>query len=193
MFIQTQNTPNPQSLMFLPGKTVIEVRYGKSSAFRTPLRIRACMHDTQNGTKEFTNARAAMSSPLAKRLFAIDGVTSVFLMSESITVTKKVRERQRCPECWRGGDLLPQLISSRIHIPGLSLPSTQDDDAVSWAVLKPDVFAAIMDHFSSGDPVLLDEETLSKSDTAIHPEDDEVRAPSRLAEVSLRLQADECL
>ena len=52
-----------------------------------------------------------------------------------------------------------------LHIP---------QDEPSWAVLKPDVFAAIMDHFSSGDPLILDDESLAKSDTAIHPEDDEV-------------------
>lgn len=47
----------------------------------------------QNGSREFPNARAAMSSPLAKRLFAIDGVTGVFFGSEFITVTKKVSKR----------------------------------------------------------------------------------------------------
>ncbi|GAX84804.1 hypothetical protein CEUSTIGMA_g12225.t1 [Chlamydomonas eustigma] len=115
MFIQTQSTPNPQSLMFLPGRSVSEA-----------------------GSREFPNARAAMSSPLAKRLFAIDGVTGIYFGSEFITVTKR--------------------------------------DEPSWAVLKPDVFAAIMDHFSSGEPLILDEEALAKSDTAIHPEDDEVVA-----------------
>lgn len=50
MFIQTQSTPNPASLMFYPGKSVMET-----------------------GSADFPNARAAMSSPLAKALFAIDG------------------------------------------------------------------------------------------------------------------------
>lgn len=50
MFIQTQATPNPMSLMFCPGKPVMET----SSA-------------------DFPNARAAMSSPLAKALFGVDG------------------------------------------------------------------------------------------------------------------------
>lgn len=48
----------------------------------------------------------------------------------------------------------------------------QDD--VQWAVLKPLVFAAIMDHYGSGEPVLSDEATLAASDTAIHEDDDEV-------------------
>lgn len=115
MFIQTQPTPNPQSLMFVPGKTVMEA-----------------------GTYEFANARAAMVSPLAKRLFSIDGVTGVFLGSDFITVTKQ--------------------------------------EAYTWQVLKPDVFAAIMDHFASGEPIFTDADTLAHSDTAIHPDDDEVVA-----------------
>lgn len=55
MFIQTQSTPNPQSLMFYPGKPVMEV-----------------------GSSDFPNARTAMTSPLAKALFAIDGVLCLF-------------------------------------------------------------------------------------------------------------------
>lgn len=66
MFIQTEATPNPSTLKFLPGKVVLE-----------------------NGTAEFldeTEARAA--SPLAARLFAIPGVKGVFLGYDFITVTK---------------------------------------------------------------------------------------------------------
>lgn len=46
----------------------------------------------------------------------------------------------------------------------------------TWAVLKPGVFAAIMDHYASGEPLFTDKQTLEASDTAIRPEDDEVRA-----------------
>lgn len=116
MFIRTQSTPNPQSLMFLPGRPVLG----------------------EGGSKEFPNARAGMSSPLAKRIFKIDGVTAVYFGSEFVTV------------------------------------SVTDD--ASWAVLKPDIFAAIMDHFSSGDPVISEAEELARSDTAIHEDDDEVVA-----------------
>ena len=66
MFIQTEATPNPSTLKFLPGKVVLET-----------------------GTAEFrdeTEARAA--SPLAARLFAVPGVKSVFLGYDFITVTK---------------------------------------------------------------------------------------------------------
>lgn len=50
MFIQTQSTPNPMSLMFYPGKPVMEV-----------------------GSADFPNARTSMNSPLARALFGIDG------------------------------------------------------------------------------------------------------------------------
>ena len=66
MFIQTQPTPNPTSLMFLPGKPVLETGSGRN--FSTP--------------------REAMKSPLAKRLFLIDGVTQVFFGPDFVTVTK---------------------------------------------------------------------------------------------------------
>ena len=51
LFIQTQSTPNPASLMFLPGRPVLGA----------------------GGSADFASPRAAMASPLAKRLFAIDG------------------------------------------------------------------------------------------------------------------------
>lgn len=50
MFIQTQSTPNPSSLMFYPGKSVMEV-----------------------GSSDFPNARSAMNSPLANALYGLDG------------------------------------------------------------------------------------------------------------------------
>lgn len=65
LFIQTENTPNPESLKFLPGKPVLE-----------------------SGTAEFRSFRDAQASPLAKRLFQIDGVKSVFFAQDFITITK---------------------------------------------------------------------------------------------------------
>ncbi|MBF0248641.1 MAG: NifU family protein [Alphaproteobacteria bacterium] len=66
MFIQTEATPNPATLKFLPGTQVMGSR----------------------GTANFTDAATASASPLAARLFGIDGVDSVFLGAEFITVTK---------------------------------------------------------------------------------------------------------
>jgi len=66
MFIQTQDTPNPNSLKFLPGRTVLEA----------------------GGTLDFPTVATAQHSPLAKLLFRIPGVKSVFLATDFITVTK---------------------------------------------------------------------------------------------------------
>ena len=65
MFIQTEATPNPATLKFIPGRTVLD-----------------------SGTMEFSSPESAARSPLAERLFAQPGVTGVFLGSDFITVTK---------------------------------------------------------------------------------------------------------
>ena len=65
MFIQTESTPNPATLKFLPGQTVLEV-----------------------GTADFPTADAAEKSPLAHRVFAVSGVTGVFFGNDFVTVTK---------------------------------------------------------------------------------------------------------
>ena len=69
MFIQTEATPNPATLKFLPGREVLGDRVAD---FRTP--------------------EEAAHSPLAQRLFAIDGVKGVFLGSDFISVTKDGRD-----------------------------------------------------------------------------------------------------
>lgn len=65
MFIQTEQTPNPATLKFLPGREVMS-----------------------SGTANFPSAETAGRSPLAERLFQIEGVSGVFLGSDFITVTK---------------------------------------------------------------------------------------------------------
>lgn len=115
MFIQTQSTPNPLSLMFSPGKPVMEV-----------------------GSADVPNARTAMGSPLAKALFGIDGVARVYFGSDYITVTKL--------------------------------------EEASWDVLKPEIFAAIMDFYSSGQPLFLDSNVGASKDTTITEDDDETVA-----------------
>lgn len=52
---------------------------------------------------------------------------------------------------------------------------TKSDDA-SWDLLKPEIFAAIMDFFSSGKPLIMDSNTLASVDTAIHEDDSETVA-----------------
>ncbi|MDH5798128.1 MAG: NifU family protein [Paracoccaceae bacterium] len=65
MFIQTESTPNPATLKFLPGQSVLET-----------------------GTADFPAADAAGNSPLAQRIFAVSGVNGVFLGNDFVTVTK---------------------------------------------------------------------------------------------------------
>ncbi|KAK0535859.1 NifU-like protein 4, mitochondrial [Tilletia horrida] len=89
MFIQTETTPNEDSLKFLPGQRVME-----------------------NGTAEFLDNRSSMTSPLAKRLFNIAGVRGVFYGPDFVTVSKHTD--------------------------------------VPWSTLKPEVFATLMEFFSSG-------------------------------------------
>eukprot|EP00887_Chlorella_sp_A99_P004190 scaffold23.g4190.t1 len=113
VFIQTQPTPNPSSLIFVPGKPVAE----------------------GGGTRAFDSAREAMASPLAKRLFQIDGVTKVFFGSDFVTVTKS--------------------------------------EDYAWSVLKPDVFAAIMDHYTSGEPLFYDAAEAGAAEHLISEHDDE--------------------
>ncbi len=71
MFIQTEPTPNPATLKFIPGKSVLA-----------------------DGTADYRDLDEAESSPLARRLFAIDGVRGVFLGSDFISVTKGPGEWQ---------------------------------------------------------------------------------------------------
>lgn len=113
MFIQTQDTPNPNSLKFLPGVKVLE----------------------PGQTKDFPNATDAYCSPLAKMLFRIDGVKSVFFGPDFITITKA-------------------------------------DEDVEWKLLKPEIFAVIMDFFATGLPTLTDEQPAA--DTQISEDDSEI-------------------
>lgn len=115
MFIQTEQTPNPASLKFLPGCPVMTV-----------------------GTANFTSERAAHASPLAERLFSLPEVTGVFLGADFITVTK--------------------------------------DEQGDWYRLKPAILAIIMEHFTAGRPVLLDEPATNEGDAADQEEEDEIVA-----------------
>ena len=72
MFIQTEATPNPATLKFLPGRAVLET-----------------------GTLDLRDSEQAAQSPLAERLFNIPGVSGVFFGSDFITVTKSTGEWQQ--------------------------------------------------------------------------------------------------
>lgn len=68
MFIQTESTPNPATLKFLPGQAVMS-----------------------SGTADFPSKESALQSPLAQRIYAVDGVNGVFLGLDFITVAKDER------------------------------------------------------------------------------------------------------
>jgi len=108
MFIQTEQTPNPATLKFLPGREVLKGR-----------------------TADFPSAAEAGPSPLAQRLFQIDGVARVFLGADFITITK--------------------------------------DDAREWYLLKPAILGVIMEHFTAGRPILIEQ----VATTAAGGEDDD--------------------
>jgi Fe-S cluster biogenesis protein NfuA len=72
MFIQTEATPNPATLKFIPGKPVLP-----------------------GSTRDYRNADEAMDSPLAAKLFTIKGVSGVFLGHDFVTVSRSGAEWQQ--------------------------------------------------------------------------------------------------
>ena len=99
MFIQTETTPNPNTLKFLPGRVLAE-----------------------NGSQEFRSAEDAARSPLAARLFKLEGVAGVFFGADFLTVTRA-------------------------------------EEGLTWPQLKAPILAAVMDHFTSGEPLFAGEDT----------------------------------
>jgi NFU1 iron-sulfur cluster scaffold homolog, mitochondrial len=97
MFIQTETTPNPEVLKFLPGREVLG-----------------------DGTREFRDADEAAASPLAAQIFALGDVRRVFFGPDFLSVTRSGGGRE-------------------------------------WPQLKAPILAAIMDHFTSGAPLIADD------------------------------------
>ena len=113
MFIETEGTPNPATLKFLPGCEVMGL-----------------------STADFASAASAARSPLAATLFDLPGVARVFLGGDFITITKT--------------------------------------DEIDWPSLKPQVLAAIMEHFVAGRAVIdagMDDDLM---DEDIDPADQEI-------------------
>jgi len=112
MFIQTEPTPNPATLKFIPGREVMA-----------------------EGTADFPDSEKAARSPLARRLFEVDGVMRVFFGNDFVTVTKA--------------------------------------ESTEWHHLKPAILGAIMEHFTSGAPLIADavaddgDESYSEADSEI--------------------------
>ena len=124
MFIQVEKTPNPLTLKFLPGQSILE----------------------GTRTYDFTSISAAKISPLAlcvclfylsttlhirnyRQLLRITGVKGVFFGESFVSVTK----------------------------------SSEDED---WSLIKPDVFAIIMDYIQTGKPIITDITSNEPTDTS---------------------------
>lgn len=108
MFIQTQETPNPNSLKFMPGKKVLE-----------------------SGTMDFPNGQGAHRSPLAKLLFRIPGVKSVFFGSDFITVTKNDDELE-----WK--TLKPDIFATIMDFFATGLPIVTDEAPSQDTTILPE-------------------------------------------------------
>jgi Fe-S cluster biogenesis protein NfuA len=104
MFIQTEATPNPQTLKFLPGKVVLE-----------------------NGTADFRSADEAAESPLAERLFSIRGVTGVFFGYDFITVSKDDADWQHLKPAILGS-IMEHYMSGAPIMGGVSASAMADSD-----------------------------------------------------------------
>ncbi len=112
MFIQTEQTPNPATIKFLPGRDI-----------------------APQGGVHYASVSEATSSPLAQRLFTLQGVAAVFLGSDFVSITK--------------------------------------EDDTDWVMLKPMIMAAMMEHLSTGQPVMNDKQEGSSAGHAGSSEDDD--------------------
>jgi Fe-S cluster biogenesis protein NfuA len=110
MFIQTEATPNPNTLKFLPGREL-----------------------APESPREFRSVEDAAASPLAEALFELDGVTGVFFGADFLTVTR-------------------------------------DPQGLDWSQLKAPILAAIMDHFTSGQPLWRGEAAAAEDETVYEGE-----------------------
>ena len=105
MFIQTEPTPNPATLKFIPGRAVLD-----------------------SGTMEFTDRASAARSPLAERLFAVEGVSGVFYGTDFVTVTKDGGDWQHLKPAILGAIMEHYMSGAPIMADGQSDGDDSDDD-----------------------------------------------------------------
>ena len=101
MFIETEDTPNPATLKFLPGRDVMGAR-----------------------TADFASAEAAVPSPLATALFELPGVSRVFLGADFITVTKGEDAEWPSLKPQVLGAVMAHFVSGRAVVEGETLAAT---------------------------------------------------------------------
>ncbi|KAJ2260904.1 hypothetical protein GGI01_002671 [Coemansia sp. RSA 376] len=129
MFIQTATTPNSDALQFIPGVPVLGSE-GAANNMRTI---------------EYNSPREGLKSPLATRLFAIEGVKGIMYGSDFVTVRK--------------------------------------DTDHPWQLMKPDIYAAIMDHFSSGRALIREDSNSSDSSSKGVAEEEDSEIVSEIKEL----------
>ncbi|HUX78141.1 MAG TPA: NifU family protein [Alphaproteobacteria bacterium] len=106
MFIQTEETPNPATLKFLPGRVLM-----------------------LEGTADFKSREEATISPLALKLFEIDGVKSVFFGADFITVSKEDTLEWAVLKPAILGGIMEHFITHQPLFFGTEIPiSPKDDD-----------------------------------------------------------------
>jgi Fe-S cluster biogenesis protein NfuA len=105
MFIQTEATPNPATLKFLPGRTVLAT-----------------------GTLDMRDKNEAAQSPLAERLFGVPGVSGVFFGTDFITITKDTGEWQQLKPAILGAIMEHFMSGATILKAGESAPSSGENE-----------------------------------------------------------------
>lgn len=110
MFIQTEATPNPATMKFLPGDLVLK-----------------------NGSRDITSPDDAKISPLASAIFAIDGVSGVFLGPDFISVTKASGEWQQLKPAILGA-IMEHFMSGQ----PILAPDSLDPDSTSDEFFAPE-------------------------------------------------------
>lgn len=117
MFIQTEATPNPATLKFLPGRTVLG-----------------------DGTMEFRDRNQAARSPLAEKLFDIQGVTGVFYGSDFVTVTRDGSDWQHLKPAILGAIMEHYMSGAPLLTDGSAEPDAEEffdaADAETVATIK---------------------------------------------------------
>lgn len=125
MFIQTEETPNPATLKFIPGVGVMP-----------------------SGTMDFSEPAAAECSPLAARLFRIEGVERIFFGADFVSVTKAA-DRE-------------------------------------WHLMKPVILGVVMEHFTTGQPLIDEAAMAAAPDTDEAPDDEVVQQIKELLDTRVR-------
>jgi len=116
MFIQTEETPNPATLKFIPGRVVLP-----------------------EGTRDFRTADEAKVSPLASRIFALNDVAGVFLGHDFVTVTKNEAEWPHIKPAVLGA-IMEHYLSGA---PVLAEGSTEDADDDNYDAADAETVAVI--------------------------------------------------